>query len=235
MPILEPTREQQQFINRFRRYVSDDGTIQHAKFSKDVDELRKSEADILKSTYENVEVLDDGSANADEIPSLLYQFMMKYELPLIMEEFVYHFIKHNEIDLTKLRYGVYLVDDKAMEASGDYDDPEQNYHAYIEDSHYNKYVNLTMAIPVGATITQINGAISQYKQFIKDRQTEANDGRSIQRVRSNFYAKRDREITKLSEQGVPPRGIVWQLSGGWHGKLTAPEISRIIYRYKQRR
>lgn len=236
MPILEPIREQQQFINRFRRYVSDDGIIHHSEFSKDIDELRKSKLDILEPTYENIEELTDGSVNADEIPSPLCRFMMKYELPLIMEEFIYHFIKHNEIDITKLRYGVYLIDNSAAEASGDSDnDLGQNYQSYLEDSRYSKYINITLAIPVNATITQVTSTISQHKQFIKNKQTQANNNTPMHRIRSEFYSERDREIVFYREQGMSPRDIVWRLSGGWRGKLTAPEISRIIYRYKQRR
>lgn len=231
MPI-RPTREQQQFINRFRRYVSDDGTIHDVEFSNSVEELRKSKVDILEPTYKNVEIFEDGSANADEILSPIHLFMTKYEFPLIMEEFVYHFIKHNDIDLTKLRYGVYLVDDRAMEASGDSEDITQNYHTYLTDSDHNRYVRITLAVPINATTTQITHTISQHKQFIKVRQARANNDTPIPRVRSEFYAERDREILGLYEQGLRPREIERRLSDRF-GILTAPMISNIVSRRRR--
>lgn len=221
-----PVREQRPFYNRFMRLV--DTRI----FTRDIELLRNSDVDILESTYENVEELEDGNVNADEIPSPLHQVMMKYELPLIMEEFFYHFVKHDAIDLTKLRYGVYLVDDRAMEASGDSEDMTQNYHAYLEDSDHNRYIRVTLAVPVNATTTQITNAISQHKQFIKDRQTEANNGTPIPRIRSEFYIERDREILGLYEQGLKPRAIERRLSGKF-GILTAPMISSIVSRRRK--
>lgn len=223
-----PTREQLPFYNRFMRLIDDGG------FLHDIELLRKSKVDIQKSTYENIVEFKDGEVSADEVPSPLHLAMMKYNLPLVMEDFVYHFVKHDELDLSKLRNGVYLVDNKAMEASGD-DDIERNYHRYVYDTERNNYIEVTLAIPVHATTTQINDTITQYKQFIKDRQTVANDNTPISRVRSEYFAFRDREIMRMHDKGLPPREILWKLPEQWRGVLTGPAISRIIYRRNQQR
>lgn len=222
-----PTREQLPFYNRFIRLVDDEG------FTHDIESLRSSDVDILKSTYENIEEFEDGTVNADEIPSPLHQVMMKHNLPLVMEEFIHHYIAHNEIALDKLRNGVYIVDNKAMEASGG-DDRDLNYHGYVNDSMHNKYIEVTLAIPVHATTTQINDTITQHKQFIKDRQTAANNHTPVGRVRSEYYALRDKEIMNLYESGLSPRKIRPKLIERW-GHLTEPAISNIIYRRKQQR
>lgn len=223
-----PTREQLPFYNRFMRLRDDES------FSHDIESLRKSKVDILKSTYENIVEFEDGEVSADEVPSPLHLIMMKYNLPLVMEDFVYHFIKYDELDLNKLRNGVYLVDTKAMEASGDGDN-ERNYHSYVYDTERNNYIEVTLAVPVHATTTQINDTITQYKQFIKDRQMVANDNTPLSRVRSEYYALRDKEIMRLHDKGLPPRKILWKLPVEWRGVLTAPAISRIVYRRKQQR
>ena len=225
--MTKPTREQLPFYNKFMRLIDNDD------FIHDIEELRNSSVDILKSTFENIEIVDD-TANADEIPSPLHQIMMKYNLPLVMEDFVYHYVAHDEVVLDKLRNGVYIVDHKAMEASGG-DDRELNYHGYINDSMHNKYIEVTLAIPVHATATQIADTIAQHKQFIKDRQTVANNNTPVGRVRSEYYALRDKEIMRLRDEGFPPRDIIWKLPEKWRGTLNSPAISRIIYRRKRQR
>lgn len=222
-----PTREQLPFYNRFIRLVEDEG------FIRDIELLRNSDVNILESTYENIEEFDDGIVNADEIPSPLHQVMMKYNLPLIMEDFIYHYVAHKEVVLGKLRNGIYIVDNKAMEASGGHN-RELNYHGYVNDSMHNKYIEVTLAIPVHATITQITDTIAQQKQFIKDRQTIANNNTPVGRVRSEYYALRDKEIMRLSATGLPPRKIRPKLIKKW-GHLTEPAISNIIYRRKKQR
>lgn len=204
-------------------------------FTRDIESLRNSDADILQSTYENIELIDDG-ANADEVPSPLHQVMMKYNLPLVMEDFIHHYVAHDEIALGKLRNGVYILDHDTMKASGVSDDEVHNYQAwYINDSMRDKYIEVTLAIPVHATTTQITDTITQHKQFIKDRQTAANNNTPVGRVRSEYYALRDKEIMRLRDEGLPPREILWKLPDKWRGTLNPPAISRIIYRRKRQR
>lgn len=227
--MVKPTREQLPFYNRFINLMNDES------FTRDIESLRNSDADILQSTYENIELIDDG-ANADEVPSPLHQVMMKYNLPLVMEDFIHHYVAHDEIALGKLRNGVYILDHDTMKASGVSDDEVHNYQAwYINDSMRDKYIEVTLAIPVHATTTQITDTITQHKQFIKDRQTAANNNTPVGRVRSEYYALRDKEIMRLRDEGLPPREILWKLPDKWRGTLNPPAISRIIYRRKQQR
>lgn len=224
----KPSREQLPFYTRFMRLVDDEG------FIRDVALLRSSDVNILESTYENIEEFDDGFVNADEIPSPLHQVMMKYNLPLIMEGFIHHYVAHNEIALDKLRNGVYILNHDTMESSGG-DDKTLNYHGYVNDSMHNKYIEVTLAIPVHATTTQITDTIAQHKQFIKDKQTAANNNTPVGRVRSEYYALRDKEIMKLRDKGLKPSEILWQLPDKWRGTLNPPAISRIIYRRKRQK
>ncbi len=203
-------------------------------FNRDVELLRTSDVSILASTYENIEEFEDG-VNADEIPSPLRQVMMRHELPLVMEDFIYHYVANDEIDLSKLRSGVYIVDHKAMSASGVNDDEVHNYQAwYVNDTMQNKYVEVTLAIPVHATITQITDTIAQYKQFIKDRQTAANGDVPVKRVRLLPMVLRDSEIMRLYHLGLKPREILWKLPEDLRGILTAPDIAKIINKQKKK-
>ena len=225
----KPTREQLPFYNLFRRLVSDDS------FINDVELLRASKADILQETYSTFEEFNDGTVNADKTPSLLNQVMMKYNLPLVMEDFIHHYVAHNEVALDKVRNGIYILDHDNMKASGSSDDEVHNYQAwYVNDSMRNKYIEVTLAIPVHATTTQIIDTITQHKQFIKDRQTAANNNTPVGRVRSEYYALRDKEIMRLYDKGLPPREIRPKLIKKW-GHLTEPAISNIIYRRKKQR
>lgn len=227
--MTKPTREQLPFYNRFLRLLN------NSDFINDVEVLRNAKVDILKSTYENIEMVDDDTASADEIPSPLHQVMMKHNVPLVMEDFIYHYVAHDEMDLDKLRNGVYILDHKTMQASGPSADEMHNYQAwYVNDFRSSKYVEVTMAIPVQATITQITDTITQHKQFIKDRQTVANNNIQVGRVRSEYYALRDKEIMRLYDSGLPPRKIRPKLIKKW-GHLSEPAISNIIYRRKKQR
>lgn len=225
--MVKPTREQLPFYNRFMRLVEDEN------FLRDIADLRSAKVDILKSTYENVEIIDD-IVNADEIPSPLHQVMMKYNLPLIMDDFMYYYVRHNEISLYRLRSGVYIVDHQSREASGR-DDSRLNYHVYADDSMHNKYVEITLAIPVQATTTQITDAIAQNKQFIRDRQIVANKGNPIKRVKLSPMALRNNEIVRLYDAGLKPSQIVWKLPEMLRGNLTGPDISKIVYKLKNLR
>ena len=229
----KPSREQLPFYTRFTRLLD------NPYFISDIELLRSSDVDILKSTHENVEIIEmpdgDDITNSDEIPSPLHQVMMKYNLPLIMEDFMYHYVARNEVALDKLRNGVYIVDHKSMKASGMSDDGVHNYQTwYVNDSMRDKYVEVTLAIPVHATATQITDTITQHKQFIKYRQTVANNNIPVGRVRSEYYALRDKEIMRLYDSGLPPRKIRPKLIKKW-GHLTEPAISNIIYRRKKQR
>lgn len=228
--MTKPSREQSGLYNLFTRYVKDDGTIHDAEFAKDVKTLRKTD-DILQSTYENIEEIDN-DVNADETPSPFAQFMYKYQFPSGMNDFVYHFITRRKIDPDKLQSGIYLVDDDSMQASGEYE-PEQNFKNYVEDTQYTKYVHITLALPVDATKVQIDEVITKHQDFIKSRQDKVR-GVGRTRKRESFNAERDSEIMKLYAQGLKPRQIVFKMSDKWRS-LTAPEISKIISRLKKSR
>jgi len=230
MHMIKPNREQSGLYNLFARYVKDDGTIHDEAFAKDVKALRKTE-DILQSTYENIEEVED-SVNADEIPSPFAQFMHKYQFPSGMNDFVYYFITRRKTDPDKLRSGVYLVDDGSMQASGEYE-PEQNFKNYVEDTQYTKYVHVTLAVPVDATKVQIDEAITKHQDFIKSRQDKVR-GTTRTRKRESLNSERDSEIMKLYAQGLKPSQIVFKLSDKWRA-LSAPEISKIISRLKKSR
>ena len=226
----KPTREQLPLYNHFERLLGDEN------FVRDMEMLRGSGTDILESTYENIQEFEDGDVDADEIPSPLVQAMKKYNLPLVMEDFMSHYVIHGEVALDKLRNGVYILDHDTMMASGDSDDELHNYQTqYVNDSMRNKYIEVTLAIPVQATATQITDTIMQHKQFIKHRQKLANDGKPIQRVKS-FPKKvlRNKEIMRLYKKGLGPTEIAEALFDGQDRPLIGSDVSKIIYKEKQK-
>ncbi|MBH1980412.1 hypothetical protein I8H89_02735 [Candidatus Saccharibacteria bacterium] len=225
-----PTREQRPFYNHFERLLSDDN------FTRDIELLRNSDVNILEPTYENIQEFEDGDIGADEIPSPLFQVMEKYSLPLVMEDFMYHYVSHGEVALDKLRNGVYILDHDTMKASGVGGDEVHNYQAgYVNDSVHNKYVEVTLAIPVQATNTQIIDTIKQHKQFIKDRQTLANSGQPIQRVKSfPEKALRNKEIMRMHKEGLEPAEIAEALFDSLDKPLIGSDVSKIIYKEKQK-
>lgn len=225
--MTKPTREQLPFYNRFLLLLDS------SDFVNDIETLRSAKVDILKSTYEKIEMVDDDTANADEIPSPLHQVMMRHNLPLVMEDFIYHYVVHDEMDLDKLRNGVYIIDHKTMQASGPSTDEVHNYQAwYVNDFRPSKYVEVTLAIPVDATITQITDTISSHKQFIRNRQTAAG-GMRKQRVKLAPKGKRNNEIMRLYNNGMKPQEIYRALINTRFDELTAPEITKLISKMKK--
>src|SRR3989337_1754267 len=105
----KPSRDQSGLYNLFARYVKDNGTIIHAEFAKDIE--------VLRVHRDNLEVLwpNDGTVDA---PSPFIQFVNKYDFPSSMHMFLLDYVTRNEINLDKLMYGIYVVDEEAQEASG---------------------------------------------------------------------------------------------------------------------
>lgn len=230
MPQDKPTREQKPLYNRF---VS---LLDNESFRLDVESLRSSDVNILQPTYTNMEQFDDGTVNADESPSPLHQVMIKHKLPIIMEDFVHHYVTHNELALDRLRNGVYILDHKTTKASGSDEDETHNYQAwYVSDTFNNKYIELSLAIPVHATITQITDTLAQHQQFIKDRQKEANNGERLKRIKLSPKAFRNVEIMRLYKQGYKPRQILWELPENMRDNLTGPDIAKIVYKLKNKK
>jgi hypothetical protein len=223
-----PSREQKPFYNRFMRLVNDD------HFADDINLLRSSTVDITQPTYENFEEFEDGSANADEIPSPLLKFMIKYDLPPVMEDFISLYILKDKVDLTMLRSGVYIVDHGQQEASGSSLDKHLNYQSYAQDTMHDDYVELTLAIPIHALSTQIADTLAQHKQFIKDKQAILNGGDSIKRIKLYPKDLRNREILRLHQEGLKPSEILLELPDTFRGELTAPDISKIIYKLRSK-
>jgi thiamine pyrophosphate-dependent acetolactate synthase large subunit-like protein len=131
-----------------------------------------------------------------------------------------------EVDLSKLRDGVYLIDEDVLEASGDSQDAHQNFQSYVKDTDYTKYVHVTLAIPASATITQITSSISAHKDFIKSRQSKANDA-PLRRVRQRRKAERDNKIMELSKAGNKPNEVIAILGAEIEEPLTNYDVARI--------
>jgi hypothetical protein len=213
----------------FEQYVNlETGDIHHEQFSIDIASLRNMKK-ITEPVYEIHEVIED-TANATEHPSPLTQLLLNYKLPLVMEDFVEHFITENIIDYDKLEFGVYLLDHKEMIASGKDEDLHRNYHRYVESSRFTNYVEITLAIPEGAINTQITQTISANKNFIKDRQ-KAGGGVNRKRVRPYTTAERDNIIYKLS-QTMKPKDLQHELSNKHDIHVSSVDISNILYRMK---
>lgn len=228
----KPISQQLQFANLFAQYVNlDTAKIHHQGFSDDITELRRMD-DVTASTYEVHSIIDD-TVNATENPSPLSTLMMKYKLPRLMEGFVYHFIKHNEIDFSKLDYGIYLVNDEEMLASGGSDNLHFNYQNYVESTLNTEYIKVTLAIPVNATNTQITKTISGQKDFIKDMQKVANNGIALKRIRPYSTAERDNLIIKLSTN-MKPSDVEMELYKSYDIVISSVDISNVLYRHKLR-
>lgn len=218
----KPSREQSGLYNLFSRYVKDDGTIIHAGFARDIEELRKYNDDISVLLPEGATV---------DTPSPFLQFTQKYTFPPTMHMFLLDFITRNEINPDKLSFGVYIVDEGKGEASGRFD-ASINYLGYSGDSISTKYVKLTLAIPVDATNLQIREAIKEAKGFIKSRQTEVNGG-GIPRKRFSVNAELNNWVLDQYDQGLKPKQILLKLPKKFQGTMhTAQDISDIINRHK---
>ena len=220
--MTKPSREQSGLYNLFTRYVKDDGTIIHDEFAKDIKTLREYGDDL--------EALWPADGTADT-PSPFIQFVKKYEFPPSMHMFLLDYVARNEINHDKLTSGVYVVDEDAGEASGEFD-PKINYLGYSADSLTTKYIKLTLAVPVDAINLQIREAIKDAKDFIKSRQIEANGGK-VARKRFSVNAERNNWILEQRKKGLSPKQILQKLPQKWQGTIhTNQDISDIINHLK---
>lgn len=220
----KPSREQSGLYNLFSRYVKDDGTIIHAGFAQDIEDLRRN--------GDSISVIQPIGAVVDD-PSPFFQFTQKYAFPPTMHMFLLDFITRNEINPDKLFFGVYIVDEGKSEASGKFD-PSINYFGYTTDSLSTNYVKLTLAVPVDATNLQIREAIKEARDFIKSRQTEANGG-NIPRKRFSVNAELNNWVLEVYNQGLKPKQILLKVPAKFKGTVhTAQDISDIIKRHKSK-
>lgn len=220
----KPSREQSGLYNLFLRYVKDDGTVIHNEFAEDIKALREY-GDNLEAPWPT-----DGAADT---PSPFIQFVKKYEFPASMYMFLLDYVTRNEINPDKLTSGVYVVDEDAGEASGEFD-PSINYLGYSVDSLTTKYIKLTLAVPVDAINLQIREAIKDAKDFIKSKQTEANGGR-VTRKRFSINAERNNWILDQLNKGLSPKQILHKLPKKWQGTIdTSQDISDIINHLKNK-
>lgn len=224
MTYQKPSREQSGLYNLFSRFVKDDGTIIHAGFAEDIEDLRRH--------GDSISVIQPIDAAVDD-PSPFLQFTQKYMFPPTMHLFLLDFITRNEINPDKLLSGVYIVDEGMREASGRFD-PTINYFGYTADSLPTKYVKLTLAVPVDATNLQIRDAIKEAKDFIKSRQMEANGG-NIPRKRFRVNAELNNWVLERYSQGLKPKQILLKVPAKFQGTVhTAQDISDIINRHKNK-
>lgn len=220
--MTKPNREQSGLYNLFVRYVKDDGTIIHPEFAKDIEALREH-GDHLEALWPN-----DGTVDT---PSPFIQFVNKYDFPPSMHMFLLDYVTRNEINFDKLTYGIYVVDEDAQEASGNFK-PSANYLGYSIDSLTTKYVKLTLAVPVDATNLQIRETIKDANDFIKARQTEANGGR-VARKRRILNAERNNWLLDQDKKGLSPSQILHKLPQKWQATIhTSQDISDILNHIK---
>lgn len=220
--MTKPNREQSGLYNLFARYVKDDGTIIHPEFAKDIEALREY--------GDNLEVLWPNDDTVDT-PSPFIQFVNKYDFPPSMHMFLLDYVTRNEINFDKLTYGIYVVDEDAQEASGNFN-PSVNYLGYSIDSLTTKYVKLTLAVPVDATNLQIRETIKDANDFIKARQTEANGGR-VARKRRILNAERNNWLLDQDKKGLSPSQILHKLPQKWQATIyTSQDISDILNHIK---
>lgn len=222
--MTKPSREQSGLYNLFTRYVKDDGTIIHAGFAKDIEVLREHGG--------NLDVLLSSDGEVDT-PSPFIQFVNKYDFPSSMHMFLLDYVTRNEINLDKIMYGIYVVDEDTQEASGSFS-PNVNYLGYSVDSLTTKFVKLTLAIPADATNLQIRESIKDAKDFIKSKQTEANGGK-VARKRFSINAERNNWILDQRSKGLSPKQILHNLPKKWQGTIdTNQDISDIINHIKKK-
>jgi len=220
----KPSREQGGLYNLFSRYVKDNGTIIHAKFARDIEALREY-GDGLEALWP--------SDSTSGTPSPFIQFAKKYKFPPSMYMFLLDYVTRNEINPSKLTSGVYVVDEDAEEASGEFDSIT-NYLGYSADSLTTKYIKLTLAVPVDATNLQIKEAIKDAKDFIKARQTEANGGK-VARKRFSVNAERNNWILDQRSKGLSPKQIFHKLPQKWQGTIdTSQDVSDVINHIKDK-
>lgn len=220
--MTKPNREQSGLYNLFVRYVKEDGTIIHPEFAKDIEALREY-GDNLEALWPN-----DGTVDTS---SPFIQFVNKYDFPPSMHMFLLDYVTRNEINFDKLTYGIYVVDEDAQEASGNFN-PSANYLGYSIDLLTTKYVKLTLAVPVDATNLQIRETIKDANDFIKARQTEANGGR-VARKRRILNAERNNWLLDQDKKGLSPSQILHKLPQKWQATIyTSQDISDILNHIK---
>lgn len=224
-----PTRERKRFLSLFERYVNArTNTMFDKEFKEDVLRLR-NESNIREPVITIVDELD----NFTEEPSPLTRFMLRYGLPVAMEDFIYCFVMKDEIDTSLLKLGIYIVDEDALEATGGYKDSHDNFQKYTEDIAYRKNLELTLSIPLDATNLQIREAIRVSNDFIKQRQKEL--GGSSGKTYPRFSAQLHSRILELSEE-YNSKDVAAKISTEYPNfNPTDSYIRKVISQEKRRR
>lgn len=231
---------QNRYMRLFERYVdtttraflSDD-------FASDVLKLRK-----LGESMTNLEAVINGEATT----SPFAEFMIKYDLPFAMVDFLFEFIINDSIDQSLIRSGMFLVSEADKTAVGRDNSGDLDYFIYKRIStHGGRELpehELKLVIPNGVTLTQVKDFLDNHwssfvaqKQELYARSGDATTGPVRPR---NYRGTTEvfRRIMELADTDITHREIATILNNEFHrtadNLMTAEYVGNVISRERRR-
>lgn len=228
MPISLRNETQRRYLVLFENHVDlKTGEIFDKQFERDVIKLRSMEP------HELALIPSTGGSTP------LARFNVKYGFPAEMVEFLFSYIVNNEIDLSLIRSGMYIVSDATQKAVGWSGTDEESFIAYDGIATYNQTKSrreLKFIIPANVTLKQAKDFLTQNWGFVKDQQSHylgVNDKAKADTIRPHFNAKRDYRVLELLESGAKYNDVAVQIQKEYPGySPTYMEIAKIKSKLK---
>lgn len=231
---------QNRYMRLFERYVDvPTQTFLDDNFRTDILRLREVGEDMT-----NFEAIINGEAST----SPFAEFMIRYDLPFAMVDFLYHYIINDTIDPSLIRSGMFIVSEADRTAVGRDNSGHLDYFIYKQIStHGGRELpkdELKLVIPNGVTLNQAKDFLdNNWVSFVSQKQSlySVLGDATTSAIRPRNYrgtAELYRRIMDLADSGKSHREIAnivnTEFNRSASNIISAEYISTIIRRERQR-
>lgn len=224
---------QKRYLILFENHVDiKTGEIFDKQFERDIKSLRSMNRDTLMA------IPPKGSTHKAQP---MARFIVKYDFPAEMANFLYEYIVNDNIDALLIHSGLYLVSDATQEAVGWGDNQEDAYVVYDGIATHNQTKNrseLKLVIPPKVTLKQAKDFLTLNWDFVKEQQSNylgKNDKKLVDKIRPHFNARRDYRVIALLEKGLSYKEVAIEIQKEYPTySPTYMEIAKIKSKLKRK-
>lgn len=231
---------QNRYMRLFERYYNvSSNAFLNDDFRVDVLKLREIGEEMI-----NFEAILKGTTSTTPFS----EFMLKYNLPFAMVDFLYHYIINDDIDQSLICSGMFIVSEADKTAVGRDSSGGLDYFIYRQISTHGgrelPRLELKLVIPNGVTLNQAKDFLdNNWATFISQKQSlyaQLGDA-TAEAIRPRNYrgtAELYDRIMQLSDSGKSHREIADtvnnEFSRNTNNLITAEYVSTIISRERRR-
>lgn len=224
MALLSDTQRRYRIL--FENHVdTKTGDIFDKEFERDILKLRLLGADMLKKDRPGV-----------MMSAPLRRFILKYEFPYLMRDFLYIYAHEGTIDFQLIGSGMLLVSEADKVAVGSRADESKAYRSYKDTRSKHGDDDLKLVLNPNSTKKEAMQFLDMHwDSFVKPRRSKSFLYGLSERVREQYNAKRDYRVLELLED-YKPKDVSIMISKEYPGYTpTYVDFAKIKKRRKPKK